>query len=106
MHPLVLRPQLMLAALLTGTATGVAVAGFKTCVTSLAVALHSGPLALPVTSGTLGVFVLVPAAGGLLIGFLRFFALSVGPDMGLTPMRTSIGADLANTAYSRFCTRA
>jgi len=94
----VLRPQLMLAALLTGTATGVAVAGFKTCVTSLAVALHSGPLALPVTSGTLGVFVLVPAAGGLLIGFLRFFALSVGPDMGLTPMRTSIGADLAQHA--------
>lgn len=94
----VLRPQLMLAALLTGTATGAAVAGFKTCATSLAAALYSGPFALPGTPGTLGAFVVVPALGGLFIGVLRVIAFSMGPDMGLTPIRTSIGADLAQHA--------
>lgn len=93
----VLRPELMLAALLTGTATGVAVAGFKTGAVSLAAALYSGPLALPATPGTLGAFVVVPALGGLLIGALRVLA-DADPDMGPTPLRTSIGADLAQHA--------
>ena len=62
----VLRPQLMGAAALTGTATGAAVAGFKTAAVGVAAALYAGPLALPELPGSeLGPFVLVPALGGL-----------------------------------------
>ena len=56
----VLRPQLMGAAALTGTATGVAVSGFKVATLGAAAALYSGPLALPELPGSeLGPYVLV-----------------------------------------------
>ena len=56
----VLRPQLMGAAALTGTATGVAVSGFKVATLGAAAALYSGPFALPELSGSeLGPYVLV-----------------------------------------------
>ena len=56
----VLRPQLMGAAALTGTATGVAVSGFKVAALGLAAALYAGPLALPELPGSeLGPYVLV-----------------------------------------------
>ena len=56
----VLRPQLMGAAALTGTATGVAVSGFKVATLEAAAALYSGPLALPELPGSeLGPYVLV-----------------------------------------------
>ena len=56
----VLRPQLMGAAALTGTATGVAVSGFKVATIGAAAALYSGPLALPELPGSeLGPYVLV-----------------------------------------------
>jgi hypothetical protein len=56
----VLRPQLMGAAALTGTATGVAVSGFKVAALGLAAALYAGPLALPELPGSdLGAYVLV-----------------------------------------------
>ena len=56
----VLRPQLMGAAALTGTATGVAVSGFKVATLGAVAALYSGPLALPELPGSeLGPYVLV-----------------------------------------------
>ena len=48
------------AAALTGTATGVAVSGFKVAALGLAAALYAGPLALPELPGSeLGPYVLV-----------------------------------------------
>lgn len=59
----VLRPQLMGAAALTGTATGVAVSGFKVAALGMATALYAGPLALPELPGSeLGPYVLVRPA--------------------------------------------
>ena len=59
----VLRPQLKGAAALTGTATGVAVSGFKVAALGLAAALYAGPLALPELPGSeLGPYVLVRPA--------------------------------------------
>ena len=59
----VLRPQLMGAAALTGTATGVAVSGFKVATLGAAAALYAGPLALPELPGSeLGPYVLVRSA--------------------------------------------
>ena len=58
-----LRPQLMGAAALTGTATGVAVSGFKVAALGMATALYAGPLALPELPGSeLGPYVLVRPA--------------------------------------------